>query len=58
MYGAVSSSFVIQQYGLPVLSVSTDGSEKWNDDSPQRRLTELAARSERPGYEYTELRIK
>lgn len=45
MYGAVSSSFVIQQYGLPVLSISTDGSATWNGDSPQRRLTELAARS-------------
>jgi len=44
-YATVSASFVIEQEGLPSISVaSADGTVKWNDDIPRRRLEELMAR--------------
>ncbi|WWD07152.1 hypothetical protein V865_005249 [Kwoniella europaea PYCC6329] len=43
LYGTVSASFVIEQFGLPTLTRS-DGIEKWNDDSPQKRLEILRRR--------------
>ncbi|WVQ95383.1 hypothetical protein IAU59_002480 [Kwoniella sp. CBS 9459] len=53
LYATVSASFVVEQFGLPTLSISTydnannvDGGsrEEWNDDSPQRRLEDLRQR--------------
>nr|XP_019007751.1 pfkB family carbohydrate kinase superfamily protein [Kwoniella pini CBS 10737]OCF46532.1 pfkB family carbohydrate kinase superfamily protein [Kwoniella pini CBS 10737] len=43
LHGTVSASFVVQQFGLPILS-SIEGVERWNDDSPQSRLEELRKR--------------
>ncbi|TRM68493.1 Ribokinase-like protein [Schizophyllum amplum] len=39
-YGSVSASFVVEQQGLPLSSMS-NGKEKWNDDVPERRLRRL-----------------
>lgn len=36
LYATVSASFIIEQEGLPRLSL-----DRWNDDSPQRRLEHL-----------------
>lgn len=42
LYGSISSSYVIEQYGLPSLNLD-DG--KWNGtDRPMERLKELRAR--------------
>jgi hypothetical protein len=43
LHGTVSASFVIEQLGPPVLSVSAEG-ERWNGDSAERRLAALSAR--------------
>jgi len=40
LYASVSSSFVIEQGGLPALT----GDETWNGDQPSRRLAELRSR--------------
>ncbi|KAJ7276206.1 Ribokinase-like protein [Mycena haematopus] len=42
-HASVAASFVIEQYGLPTISV-VNGSTLWNGDSPQRRLDELQKR--------------
>ncbi|OWZ77996.1 pfkB family carbohydrate kinase superfamily [Cryptococcus neoformans Tu401-1] len=47
LYGTVSSSFVVEQFGLPHLMDCTDpltGEEIWNADIPSRRLKELKQR--------------
>lgn len=45
LYAAVSASFVIEQSGLPVLSVHSEtGLEEWNNDIPQRRVDALRQR--------------
>lgn len=47
LYGTVSSSFVVEQFGLPLLMDCTDpltGEEIWNADIPSRRLKELKQR--------------
>ncbi|KAF9468956.1 Ribokinase-like protein [Collybia nuda] len=45
LYATVSASFTIEQEGLPTVIQSPDLSqEKWNDDSPQRRLELLKMR--------------
>ncbi|KAF9221896.1 Ribokinase-like protein [Gyrodon lividus] len=42
LYASVSASFVIEQQGLPSLSVNAKtGVEEWNNDSPQRRVDAL-----------------
>lgn len=42
---AISASFVIEQFGLPSLSVdSLTGQELWNSTSPSSRLAEMNAR--------------
>jgi len=44
LHASVSASFVIEQEGLP--QIQPDGrSWKWNEDSPQRRLSDLKTRS-------------
>ncbi|KAJ7086671.1 Ribokinase-like protein [Mycena epipterygia] len=42
-HASVSASFIIQQEGLPVISVA-NGATQWNGDTPQRRLKELRQR--------------
>ncbi|KAF7355148.1 Ribokinase-like protein [Mycena sanguinolenta] len=42
-HASVAASFVIEQAGLPTISV-VDGTTLWNGDSPQRRLDELKKR--------------
>ena len=37
-YGAVSSSFALEQIGIPRRTVAEDGSELWNGDSVRSRL--------------------
>ena len=46
-YASVSASFTIEQEGLPKISHSSDGSERWNNDSPMRRLSVLQERHQR-----------
>ncbi|TEB35435.1 Ribokinase-like protein [Coprinellus micaceus] len=46
-YASVSASFVIEQQGLPKLSVGTESTVTWNGDSPQSRVDALRARYER-----------
>jgi hypothetical protein len=43
LYATVSSSFMVEQVGLPHLSVGESG-EEWNSDSPQARLEVLKER--------------
>lgn len=47
LYASVSASFTVQQLGLPHLTVSSDGVEEWNQDSPHRRLEVLRQRQGR-----------
>ncbi|GAA5983175.1 hypothetical protein JCM10908_000184 [Rhodotorula pacifica] len=42
--GAVSASFVIEQFALPTLTTDADGTERWNGEKASERLEELAAR--------------
>ncbi|KAJ7499142.1 Ribokinase-like protein [Mycena latifolia] len=42
-YASVAASFIIEQEGLPAISV-VNGSTRWNGDTPERRLNELKAR--------------
>ncbi|XAO27565.1 hypothetical protein I312_106421 [Cryptococcus bacillisporus CA1280] len=47
LYATVSSSFVVEQFGLPLLMDCTDpltSEEIWNADTPSRRLKELKRR--------------
>lgn len=45
LYATISASFIIEQAGLPSLDKpAPDGSEKWNNDYPHRRLEVLRAR--------------
>lgn len=44
-YASVSASFVIQQLGLPRLTISSKGKEEWKGDDPYKRLAELRERS-------------
>ncbi|KAF8845706.1 Ribokinase-like protein [Paxillus ammoniavirescens] len=42
LYASVSASFIIEQQGLPSLSVNPEtGVEEWNNDLPQRRIDVL-----------------
>lgn len=43
-YASVSASFIIEQEGLPLMEAD-GGLRKWNEDSPQRRLSELRHRA-------------
>jgi hypothetical protein len=43
LHATVSASFVIEQFGLPSLTIS-DGIEKFNGDDPHERLKQLAGR--------------
>ncbi|KAL7420501.1 hypothetical protein Q5752_004451 [Cryptotrichosporon argae] len=45
IYASTAASFVIEQRGLPVLSLSADGEELWNGDSPMDRLREMTRRT-------------
>ncbi|CAD6907521.1 unnamed protein product [Tilletia caries] len=40
-HASVSASFVIEQQGLPGLSLAVDGKERWNGDEPSDRLHRL-----------------
>jgi len=42
-HASVAASFIIEQQGLPTISLA-NGSTLWNGDSPQRRLDELKMR--------------
>ncbi|KAF7352957.1 Ribokinase-like protein [Mycena venus] len=42
-HASVTASFIIEQEGLPTISLA-NGSTLWNGDSPQRRLNELKKR--------------
>ncbi|KAJ3259360.1 hypothetical protein HDU77_001896 [Chytriomyces hyalinus] len=44
LYGSVSASFVVEQFGPPVLSADGEGVELWNGDSAERRLCILKER--------------
>lgn len=45
IYAAVSASFVIEQSGLPALSIRPEtGREEWNHDLPHRRVDALRRR--------------
>ncbi|WRT70892.1 uncharacterized protein IL334_007891 [Kwoniella shivajii] len=46
LYATVSASFVVEQFGLPILSQVGDDKEEWNGDSPYRRLESLGKRVE------------
>ncbi|KAJ7774357.1 Ribokinase-like protein [Mycena maculata] len=46
-YASVSASMIIEQEGLPAISVA-NGTTHWNGDSPQRRLNELRMRHGEP----------
>jgi len=49
-YATVSAGFIIEQEGLPNLSLKTmagNSVEEWNGDSAQRRLEELRTRHRR-----------
>ncbi|KAF8917788.1 Ribokinase-like protein [Mucidula mucida] len=45
MYATISASYVIEQEGLPRISMAIDGSSLWNGDSPKERLKLLRERS-------------
>lgn len=50
MYGQVAASFVVEQVGVPRLSVDpVDGVEKWNGEVAQVRLRRYVERLERDG---------
>ncbi|KAJ7937235.1 Ribokinase-like protein [Mycena leptocephala] len=42
-YASVSASFIIEQQGLPTISI-VNGATQWNGDDPQRRLDQLRKR--------------
>ncbi|KAJ6599288.1 Ribokinase-like protein [Mycena vulgaris] len=42
-YASVAASFIIEQEGLPAIS-AVEGSTRWNNDIPERRLNELRTR--------------
>ncbi|KAL1761399.1 Ribokinase-like protein [Schizophyllum commune] len=44
-YASVSASFIIQQFGLPLMEVTENGT-LWNGESPEKRLAELRRRHE------------
>ncbi|KAJ7667811.1 Ribokinase-like protein [Mycena polygramma] len=46
-HASVAASFIIEQEGLPTVSL-VNGSTQWNGDSPQRRLDELKKRQTNP----------
>lgn len=44
-YANISASFVVQQFGLPSLTRTTeDGEERWNGVLPSERLEKLRGR--------------
>ncbi|WWC92495.1 uncharacterized protein L201_007454 [Kwoniella dendrophila CBS 6074] len=43
LYATISASFVVEQFGLPSLSI-TDGNERWNGDIPKERVEALRKR--------------
>jgi len=44
-YASVSASFIIEQQGLPTLSLNSQSEmEEWNEDSPRSRLEALRRR--------------
>lgn len=44
-YGAVGSSFALEQIGVPVLDRSNQGEELWNGSSPSLRLQDHISRT-------------
>ncbi|KAJ6539158.1 Ribokinase-like protein [Mycena capillaripes] len=46
-HASVAASFIIEQEGLPIISV-VNGTTQWNSDSPQRRLEDLKKRQAEP----------
>lgn len=44
LYATVSSSFTIEQFGLPDLQQMPDGSEEWNGELPSDRLDRFRRR--------------
>lgn len=47
LYASVSASFTVQQFGVPHLTVGSNGVEEWNQDSPHRRLEVLRQRQDK-----------
>ncbi|KAJ7283869.1 Ribokinase-like protein [Mycena rebaudengoi] len=47
LYASVSASFIIEQEGLPSISVAAETTQ-WNGDTPERRLKELETRQLEP----------
>jgi hypothetical protein len=43
LYGSVSASFILEQQGLPALTVM-DSVEMWNGETPAERLSKLKER--------------
>ncbi|KAJ3003831.1 UNVERIFIED_CONTAM: hypothetical protein HDU68_005480 [Siphonaria sp. JEL0065] len=43
-YGSVAASFVVQQFGPPVLEIDDSGVERWNGENPRDRLIQLHLR--------------
>ncbi|KAE8265840.1 hypothetical protein A4X09_0g6506 [Tilletia walkeri] len=40
-YGSVSASYAIEQQGLPTITLTTEGEQRWNGDLPAHRLARL-----------------
>ncbi|KAF8901708.1 Ribokinase-like protein [Gymnopilus junonius] len=47
LYATISSSFIIEQEGLPSLTRAPSGTELWNGDEPLKRLEILQQRNEK-----------
>jgi len=44
VWGAVSASYCVEQVGVPTLTASLEGCERWNDSVVEDRLVEFASR--------------
>jgi hypothetical protein len=44
IWGSIAASFVVQQVGLPVLTIGEDRSEMWNGAGVRQRVVDLASR--------------
>jgi len=44
VWGSVAASFIVQQVGLPVLTISAAGPEMWNGAGVHERVGHLVSR--------------
>ncbi|CAG8534701.1 6764_t:CDS:1 [Acaulospora colombiana] len=59
LYGSVSASFILEQFGTPILSIDERGNETWNTgDSPQVRLNNLRQRVKEKLKEKLKVKLK